>query len=305
MSNSDRLGKTARENPLGEYLKRVIEKRNIKLKVLAEELGVSRQTMSGLVNGKIPLSNVMALRLSAFFGNTPESWLKFQDQQLQEIAPMQASERLDDFKDPFLRELQKIGYHPLVDHEILKAHQSGILGIENFSKDSVQSASYDLRIRKVIVSHSNKKEEGGNNGELNSQLPASMPPGATAVVQSYEKFLFPIFFLGHLGGMSELASQGIKVIYGLQIDPGFRGFIYATLKNVGNSDYELRYKDRFMTLEILFLPVVPNRPYEGENLDRTGFSNKERDTIMAKKDDKLRKIREVFEIFEDLLREER
>jgi len=44
----------------------------------AEGLGVSRNTLSELINGKNGISPEMAYRLSKAFGRTPESWLNLQ-----------------------------------------------------------------------------------------------------------------------------------------------------------------------------------------------------------------------------------
>ena len=44
----------------------------------AKVLGVTRQTLNNLVNGKSGISAEMALRLSKAFGSTPEAWLKLQ-----------------------------------------------------------------------------------------------------------------------------------------------------------------------------------------------------------------------------------
>lgn len=44
----------------------------------ARGLGVSRQKLSDLVNGKASLSVDMAIRLSQAFGSTPETWLGMQ-----------------------------------------------------------------------------------------------------------------------------------------------------------------------------------------------------------------------------------
>ncbi len=44
----------------------------------AQGLGVSRQALSSLVNGKADLSVEMALRLSRAFGSSPETWLGLQ-----------------------------------------------------------------------------------------------------------------------------------------------------------------------------------------------------------------------------------
>jgi antitoxin HigA-1 len=44
----------------------------------AKVLGVSRQTLTKIVNGKSGISPEMAIRLSKAFGSTPETWLRMQ-----------------------------------------------------------------------------------------------------------------------------------------------------------------------------------------------------------------------------------
>ena len=44
----------------------------------AQGLGVTRQTLSDLVNGRIGVSVDMAIRLSQAFGSSPETWLGMQ-----------------------------------------------------------------------------------------------------------------------------------------------------------------------------------------------------------------------------------
>ena len=46
----------------------------------AESIGVTRKTLSALLNGRSGVSPEMALRLSKVFGRSPESWLKLQIQ---------------------------------------------------------------------------------------------------------------------------------------------------------------------------------------------------------------------------------
>ncbi len=46
----------------------------------ADALGVSRKTLSGLVNGRSGISPEMAIRLSIAFDTTPESWMNQQTQ---------------------------------------------------------------------------------------------------------------------------------------------------------------------------------------------------------------------------------
>jgi addiction module HigA family antidote len=44
----------------------------------AAVLGVSRQALNNLVNGRAGVSPEMALRLAKAFGSTPEAWLRLQ-----------------------------------------------------------------------------------------------------------------------------------------------------------------------------------------------------------------------------------
>lgn len=44
----------------------------------ARVLGVSRQALNNVVNGKARVSLEMAIRLSKAFGSTPETWLQLQ-----------------------------------------------------------------------------------------------------------------------------------------------------------------------------------------------------------------------------------
>ena len=55
-----------------------IEPLNLSVTEAAEALGVTRKTLSTLLNGRSGISPEMALRLSKVFGRTPESWLRLQ-----------------------------------------------------------------------------------------------------------------------------------------------------------------------------------------------------------------------------------
>ncbi len=51
---------------------------NINVTEAAKALGVTRKTLSALLNGRAGISPEMALRLSKVFGRSPEAWLKLQ-----------------------------------------------------------------------------------------------------------------------------------------------------------------------------------------------------------------------------------
>ncbi len=61
----------------GEVLKEWIPE-GMTVTAAAEQLGVSRVTLSKILNGKAGISAEMALRLSAWLGTSPEVWLEMQ-----------------------------------------------------------------------------------------------------------------------------------------------------------------------------------------------------------------------------------
>ena len=65
----------------GEIIKELcIEPLGLSITDVAKALGVTRKTLSSIINGNSGISPEMALRLSKAFDTTPESWL---NQQLQ------------------------------------------------------------------------------------------------------------------------------------------------------------------------------------------------------------------------------
>ncbi len=55
-----------------------IEALNLNVTEAAKVLGVSRVSLSRLINGKASISPEMAIRVSKAFGSTPEHWLRMQ-----------------------------------------------------------------------------------------------------------------------------------------------------------------------------------------------------------------------------------
>ncbi len=65
----------------GEIIRELcLEPLELSVTEAAEGLGVSRKTLSAILNGHAGISPEMALRLSMAFDTTPESWLNQQTQ---------------------------------------------------------------------------------------------------------------------------------------------------------------------------------------------------------------------------------
>ena len=65
-------------HPGGIVKRQCLEPLGLTVTRAAEGLGVTRQTLSELVNERTGVSVEMAIRLSKAFGSTPETWLGMQ-----------------------------------------------------------------------------------------------------------------------------------------------------------------------------------------------------------------------------------
>ena len=86
MKNSPHPGRIVRQE--------CIEPLGLTVKEAAERLGVKRQILNNLVNGKAGISPEMSIRLSKAFGSSPEVWLGIQ----MEYDLAQASKNADRIK---------------------------------------------------------------------------------------------------------------------------------------------------------------------------------------------------------------
>ena len=65
-------------HPGGIVRRQCLEPLGLTVTRAAEELGVTRQALSELLNGHTGISVDMAIQLSKAFGSTPEMWLRMQ-----------------------------------------------------------------------------------------------------------------------------------------------------------------------------------------------------------------------------------
>ncbi len=246
---------------VGQYIRKyILDKYNMTQQDLSKKINVSRQTINQIIAGKIDLSPAMAHKLSKHYGETVDFWLGLKNQ-----GQFYNGQSVFDCEDPVVSSWKKYGYHTLVDHELIDGINSGIFG-RNFNIDCVQPASYDIRV--------GSQAEIINNGkyrkiDIEKEESIAIKPGEQVKISSYEYFEFPLFLLGRLGPMTDLQLNNINTLYGLQIDPGFKGVLGINLVNNSDEEYPLDYKMKFVSAEIYFLNVMPKKGYQKKknNLD--------------------------------------
>src|SRR4051812_38030651 len=115
----------------------------------------------------------------------------------------------------------------LADEEIRGAIAAGELVIEPFSEDSLQPASYDFRVGPgAFTSSTREKVDVSEKGLI------VIEPGDFAVLETRERVGLSAQIAALLGLRSEYARQGLLMLSGPQIDPGFRGVLVIRIVNL-------------------------------------------------------------------------
>lgn len=165
----------------------------------------------------------------------------------------------------------------LVDRQIRKARDAGLLTIDPFDEEALQPASYDLRVGDIAVVSTVPEPI-----DLRKQPLLTIEPFASAMLQTNEVLHLSMKIAGRLGPRSNLLRHGIFVATGPQIDPGFHGRLFVNLLNVTDHAFLIRHKSMFLTVEFHALSVEPSKPYTGPHQDKTEFSDDQINAILGR-----------------------
>jgi dCTP deaminase len=159
----------------------------------------------------------------------------------------------------------------LSDCDIREAMEKKEIVIENFSPECLQPASYDARLgKKGLICKTLKLEElekglkeEGKEINIEAEGSITIPAGAFALVTTLEKFTLSTSYAGHIGLRSYFARKGILLLSGLQIDPGFSGYLVLGLCNLSPRSFTIDYGDELCTVEFHKLHKPSTTGYKG------------------------------------------
>ncbi len=161
----------------------------------------------------------------------------------------------------------------LTDIELRDALKTEDLEIDPFDEESLQAASYDMRLgnRALITKTVSLEELKGKIQkeevkEINVEKEESLtvPGGAFALVSTLERIKLPNNYAGHIGMRTYYTRKGLSILSGLQIDPGWDGVLVLGLANLSPRSITLDYKDKLCTIEIHKLNRPVEKPYQGK-----------------------------------------
>lgn len=154
----------------------------------------------------------------------------------------------------------------LTDRGIREALGSGDLDIDPFEAKSLQPASYDLRVgRSAFSSSASSKIDVASRGLV------VVEPGEFVVVETLERVGCSASVAAQLGLASEYARQGVLLLSGPQVDPGFDGILVVRLMNLSPSRVGLPYGAPFLTAQFFKLAAPVEHPYQGSRQGQQGI----------------------------------
>ena len=154
----------------------------------------------------------------------------------------------------------------LSDVEIREAMKKKKIVIEPFSEPSLQPASYDLRVgKRMLVS--------GEEGELDleDKHSATLKAGQFALVTTLEKITLSDSVAAHIGMKSYYVRKGIILLSGLQIDPGWNGFLVLGMYNASPRSITLDYQSTVCSIDFYSLAVPASRTFPTNEEQESGF----------------------------------
>jgi dCTP deaminase len=154
----------------------------------------------------------------------------------------------------------------LSDAGINAALDESLLEIDPFDPTYLQAASYDFRVGKeAFVSGQDAKIDVANKGLV------IIDPGEFAVIATLERVNCSAQIAGQIGLSSQYARQGLVLLSGPQIDPGFNGVLVVRVTNLAPQRITLAYETPFLTAQFFKFNSPVDQPYSGSRQGQTGL----------------------------------
>ena len=117
-----------------------------------------------------------------------------------------------------------------------------LISKETYSPTCLEPTSYDVRVGKTAVI-------GGSKSEIDlTQEPLTIEAGCYAGVISHEKFLLPTNVSASIGSKRKFSYEGIFLLTGSLIDPGYEGHLLFGLYNASTKKVVLNNKTKLCNI---------------------------------------------------------
>ena len=219
----------------GAHLRAVLRHLGLDQVAVSKATGVSRQSVNNIINGRQPISRAMAGKLGRLTGHSSDYWLSEWFGEARALGRGSAPAA------------------PLVNHEIARAVEKGVIAIEPFVAGHLRTASIDWTLGDEIV-------VGGDKVDLARKRRLNLKPGCGLRARTAEIIELPYDYLGRFGAIARLTDGCIILSGDLHVEPGFKGPVRFVLFNAGHAAFPLRLGETIGRLEVFSLSAEPDRP---------------------------------------------
>lgn len=174
--------------------------------------------------------------------------------------------------------MDKSRYGTLTDREIIDCAERNELICEDFVRENVKQACYELRVGNYYYDLSNETKRI----EIEEDGYVLLRPFQRVVIITKEKLNIPSNILARILTKGALFSLGILPV-NTYADPGFYGRLGIVLHNASHHYLKLKYKESIAKIEFDRLQVPVERPYRGQHGYETNiWPIQEEDHILQK-----------------------
>ena len=225
----------------GVHLRAELQRLGLDQVAVSKATGVSRQSVNNVINGRQAISRAMAGKLGRLTGHSSDYWLS----ESFTAAELAAS------PEAVPARFATAGI--LVNHQILRAVNDGIIGIEPFVLRNLQAAS-------IILSLNNSVSiAAGDSFDIGGGKSFDLEPGHSVNATTMERIDLPQDYVGRIGADTRLCDKGVIAAGAFQIEPGFKGRLGFCLFNAGSRPFRLSALDPVLGLEIIRLGAASDR----------------------------------------------
>jgi dCTP deaminase len=154
----------------------------------------------------------------------------------------------------------------LSDVEIRDAMTKKEIIIEPFLEFNLQPASYDLRIGKRMLMSGIETEI-----DMESKHSVTLKAGQFALMTTLERIALSNNIAGHLGMKSYYVRKGVVLLAGLQIDPGWDGYLVLGMYNASPRSITLDYQSSLCTVDFFRLAVPVSKSFQTSDEQKIGL----------------------------------
>lgn len=250
---------SAKSIPIKEFLDLELVRNNWTKADFIKISGIKRSSLYNVLSGSTKISRAMAEKLSEHLGHSHDFWMRnevFVEGETN-VVRLHTPASQAAFATPAEGNAPQL----LTDAMLRAAVEGGLVTLTGYRSEHQMPASYDLTLSsriKVLRSSGVKEVDLAGNDYI-------LKHGDCVAFMTNETISLPSNYIARVGPTAKLASQGIVVNTGLQIDPGFSGAMKASLVNMSGRPFSLFEGQVVMSIELFFLPVPPDTAYSNES----------------------------------------